>query len=373
MDVTALYMSDFSLRDGYDEGFGQALSWNVDLLSGYSARFMGPRAKKRNLGGFFSLIAPELWGEIRSGKFDAVIIHGHNFLAHQIALIAALSVGSIIFCRGDTRTGLKRPILRQLLHKPLFRIYYRFFDGFLAVGSSNAEYYLNTGVVADRIFPVPFAIDNSRFRQSGVEDLELRQRFQADIQITAATPTIIYAGKLEPRKNPIDLLKAYKSIRERGAMASLLYVGSGIQESHLKRIVEIEKIPDVKFLGFINQAELPSVYSLGDIFVLPSENEPWGLAVNESMACGLAVVCSNEVGSFHDLVRSGVNGKVYPTGDINALSAALYSLVTEPVFLDSCKKNSRSMISEWSFQECAIGLRYALEETSRRKCGVKRL
>ena len=50
----------------------------------------------------------------------------------------------------------------------------------------------------------------------------------------------------------------------------------------------------IRFIGFKNQTELPAYYELADIFVLPSEREPWGLAVNEAMNCGTAVIATKE-------------------------------------------------------------------------------
>ena len=72
LKVTALYCSDISLRGGMDRGFGQAVKWDVDLLHGYHAVFLGPGARSRVPAGFWSLVCPEVWAEVRSGRYDAV-------------------------------------------------------------------------------------------------------------------------------------------------------------------------------------------------------------------------------------------------------------------------------------------------------------
>ena len=66
----------------------------------------------------------------------------------------------------------------------------------------------------------------------------------------------------------------------------------------------------IRCLGFINQADLPGWYACGEVLVLPSEKEPWGLVVNEAMACGLVPVVSDAVGCAPDLV-AGV-GEIVP-------------------------------------------------------------
>src|SRR5215468_12403160 len=61
LDVTALYLSDFSIRGGRDVGFGQDVKWDLDLLAGYRSVFLGGAARRREPGGFWSLIAPQVW------------------------------------------------------------------------------------------------------------------------------------------------------------------------------------------------------------------------------------------------------------------------------------------------------------------------
>jgi len=89
LEVTALYCSDFSLRGGVDPGFKQVVTWDVDLLEGDRHVFLGERAKRRSIGGFWSLVRPEVWGEIRSGRYDAVWLHGYGYAAYVLASLAA--------------------------------------------------------------------------------------------------------------------------------------------------------------------------------------------------------------------------------------------------------------------------------------------
>ena len=62
---------------------------------------------------------------------------------------------------------------------------------------------------------------------------------------------------------------------------------------------------------------MPGLYAASDVFVLPSDDEPWGLAVNEAMCASLPVVVSREVRCVTDLLRDGVNGYTPAAGDIN--------------------------------------------------------
>src|SRR5690349_10655756 len=58
--ITALYLSDFSIRGSLDRAFGRRVTWDIDLLSGYDARFLRGAGRRNEPAGFFSIIAPEI-------------------------------------------------------------------------------------------------------------------------------------------------------------------------------------------------------------------------------------------------------------------------------------------------------------------------
>jgi hypothetical protein len=77
-EVTALYLSDVSIRGGKDAEFARNVKWDIDLLDGYRSVFLGEAARKRRPVGFWSLVAPQVWTETRSGRYDVLWLHGHN-------------------------------------------------------------------------------------------------------------------------------------------------------------------------------------------------------------------------------------------------------------------------------------------------------
>ena len=108
-----------------------------------------------------------------------------------------------------------------------------------------------------------------------------------------------------------------------------LLVGDG----HLKQKLEVYAARhelDVSFLGFINQRELPEIYSIGDALVLPSDpRETWGLVINEAFACGVPVIVSDAVGCVPDLIREGLTGYSYKCGDIEDLVLKMKQLIKD--------------------------------------------
>ena len=136
--------------------------------------------------------------------------------------------------------------------------------------------------------------------------------------------------------------------------------GSGELEQELRAFCTEHALDNVVFTGFVNQSELPALYAASDVFVLPSEHEPWGLAVNEAMCAGLPVVVSREVGCVADLVRDGVNGYTPAAGDIEGLARALRRLIEDEGLRRRQGQASLARILQWGYQQCLEGIRSAL-------------
>ena len=359
LEMTALYCSDFSLRGGVDPGFKQAVIWDVDLLTGYRSRWLGERAKERTPGGFWSLVCPEVWGEIRSGRYDAVMLHGYNYAAYVLSFLAAKSVGLPVFVRSETHLGLQRTALKRWLRDSVLSFAYRFVDAFMAIGSANRDYYRALGVPQKKIYDVPYTVDNDRF----IAAAQLTEQERADVRrhfgLSLDQPVVLYASKFMPRKHPDDVVRAMKVLRGEGVRASLLLVGTGEMEGELRALVAESGLEGVIFGGFVNQAELPRVYAASDIFVLPAENEPWGLIVNEVMCAGLPVVVAGEVGCVPDLVHDGENGYLMRAGDVASLADALRRMLSSDALRREMGRKSLATIRSWSYERCRQGVRAA--------------
>jgi glycosyltransferase involved in cell wall biosynthesis len=180
----------------------------------------------------------------------------------------------------------------------------------------------------------------------------------------------LYASKLQKRKRCDDLLEAYKTLvrdggKSRGGRTPyLVIVGDGEMRAELEQAAE--GMEGVRFCGFRNQSEMPRFFDLATVFVLPSRHEPWGLVVNEVMGAGRAVIVSDEVGCHPDLITNGVEGFVYPVGDVSALAVALQATLETPGLAVRMGQRARERISGWSFEEDIAGLRQAVAALTKR-------
>jgi glycosyltransferase involved in cell wall biosynthesis len=256
--------------------------------------------------------------------------------------------------------ALPKAGLKSRLRRPLLGLLYSLCDRLLAIGSANAQFYKAMGVPEHKIVLVPYSVDNDRFIASTMPDVDRRRETRERLGIPADLPTILYAAKFTSRKRPMDLLKAVDLIAGRAPAFSVVMAGTGELENELRQFCVERRLGNVLFTGFLNQTELPRLYAAADIFVLPSQDEPWGLAVNEAMCAGLPVVVSQGVGCVPDLVRDGTNGFTPNAGDVEALARALAALIENAALRHDMGAASLSRIKQWGYRECLQGIRAAL-------------
>jgi glycosyltransferase involved in cell wall biosynthesis len=143
-------------------------------------------------------------------------------------------------------------------------------------------------------------------------------------------------------------------------------VGDGVERPALEERVKQSGLNGVRFCGFRNQSELPRFFDLATVFVLPSQDEPWGLIVNEVMNAGRAVIVSDDVGCQPDLITDGVEGHVFPAGSVDDLTEALRRATKTPETAKAMGQHGLKRIQTWSYEEDIRGLRQAIATVTRR-------
>jgi len=367
IDLMVYYCSRQGMSKGLvDPGFGKEIVWDIPLLEGYPHKFLPNAGGDRGVRGFFSLINPSIVSEIRNGRYDALLIHGHNLATNLLALLTAKLSGTRVFMRGETHLLLHRGRLKRVLRALALRPLYASCDAFLYIGTRNRDFYISQGVPARKLFFVPYSVDNQAFAaraEAARAGTETRRRA---LGLPPDMPIVLYAAKLLPRKRPRDLLAAHAELIRRGIRAALLFVGDGEERAALEQEAERSGQSHVAFAGFVNQADLPAYYAMANVFVLPSEDEPWGLAINEAMACGVPVVATSEVGAAADLIRDGETGRTFPTGDVAALADALAGVIGECGTGGAMREKCRQRMASWSYAQCERGILEALQAAPER-------
>ena len=360
-----------------DKDFGIEREWDIDLLSGYDHAFVQNTAAKPGSHHYKGIINPILIGEVKAFNPDKIIVYGWKFKSH-LQLMRHFKGKTTLYFRGDSTllddaAGFS---IKKSLRRLLLQWVYGHVDFALSPGTASDKYFLNAGLTANQIIRAPHAIDNERFagneltkndderfdaikspendvdqssainspRHCAESSFDIQaQDWRKELSIPKEAKVFLFAGKLEPKKDPELLISAFLRLHQKYPNTHLIMVGNGILEEELKQMTSTSSTPStpstisnsstssipITFLPFQNQSIMPLVYRLGDVFVLPSKGpgETWGLAINEAMACGRPVIASKKCGAAADMIKDHVNGFVFMAGDENDLFNCMEKMV----------------------------------------------
>jgi glycosyltransferase involved in cell wall biosynthesis len=344
----------------FDPGFGKNISWDLPLLEGYPYEWVKNVSTDPGSHHSKGIDNPDLINQINTWQPDTLLAYGWFYKSHRKALKYFKGRIPVIF-RGDSTllddTGGAKSLLRSLFLK---RVYHHV-DYALYTGSNNKAYFKKCGLKESQLFFAPHAVDNDRFATNRADEaLALRNQ----LGIALDEKLLLFAGKFEGKKDPLLLLEAFIDIKEPGT--HLLFAGNGILEIELKNKANQHK--NIHFIDFQNQLYMPVVYQACDIFCLPSKGpgETWGLAINEAMACGKAILISNKVGAGTDLVKDHENGLIFNAGDTADLKIKLKTLfLHNKTALFTMGQHSKQIIEDWSFNKQVEAIEQLINKCSK--------
>ncbi len=294
----------------YDRDFGKMIDWDIPLLDGYSYEFVNNTSKDPGVHHYKGIINPDLNNKIEEWNPDFLLVIGWSFRSHFSAMRHFKGKIPVLF-KGDSTLLDEKPGIKKMLRRIFLRWVYSKVDYALYVGKNNHDYFYKHGLKENQLRFVPHAVDNKRF--NGPDNFESEaSEWRRDLGILKDDLVVLFAGKLEPKKDPEFMLRLANNIPD--PRLKLIMVGNGKLEEELRMRGSEDK--RIIFMDFQNQQRMPLVYRLADIFVLPSTGpgETWGLAVNEAMACKRPVIVSAKCGCAPDLVEENITGWVFEPG-----------------------------------------------------------
>lgn len=354
VDFTAVFLSDHGVKPTLDPGFGRVIAFDVPLVEGYRSLFVRNRAPHPHTQSFFGAVNPGLASVIARERFDALWVHGYAQLSNWIGFATAACLRIPFLIRGDSQLLVHRPLSVRSLRRLVFATLFRAASAVLYIGQQNRRFYEWFGVPADKLFFAPYGVDNAFFaeRAEAARQNGRREVLRARIDAGPDDVVLLVVGKLMGFKRPLDVVRAMARLDRR---AIAVFVGDGELRDAVERELVASGVRGM-VTGFVNQSDLPEWYAAGDVAVLASDFEKWGLVVNEAMACGLPVVVSDLVGCAPDLVHEGESGAVFRARDPEALAAALRPLVTEPALRARLGDKARRLIERYDVAAAADGI-----------------
>jgi glycosyltransferase involved in cell wall biosynthesis len=349
IEIKVFYTWGEQAQQKFDPGFGKTVAWDIPLLDGYPFVWVENTSAHAGSHHFKGVINPYLIANIEEFKPDAMLVIGWAYDSH-LKIIRYFKNKLPVYFRGDSTLLDRQTGVKFMLKSLYLKWLYKHINHAFYVGTNSKNYFKKYGLKDSQLTFAPHAIDNERFAMDRYAEAgELR----TNLHIPNDAILILFAGKFEVKKDPQLLLNAFIALNQPNT--HLLFVGNGHLEAELKS--QASTHVNIHFIDFQNQAYMPVIYQACDIFCLPSKgpNETWGLAVNEAMASGRAILVSDRCGCAIDLVNSK-NGIIFKSGNIEQIILGLRKLAANKSKLTKMGQQSAGIITDWSFEHIATAI-----------------
>lgn len=280
-------------------------------------------------------IIPKLITSLLKTKVD--IIHAHDYYASSSFYGAIASRAKRVpFVLTQHNDDLPPSLIKAFLYlynSLTLARYTLLQSGKIIALSGNIKSHLRLmGTKESKIEIIPNGINTRLYAPNQMNLLEERWGI--------TPPVILFVGRLDEEKGIEYLLQAFSKVITDIPEAKLVVVGRGPKEMELKSLTRNLGLPNVFFLGAVENRLMPSIYVGCEVFVLPSLREPFGNVVIEAMAAGKPVIGSY-VGGIKDAIIHGVTGFHVPPKSSARMSELLIKLLGDVSLREKMGRNAR--------------------------------
>jgi glycosyltransferase involved in cell wall biosynthesis len=224
----------------------------------------------------------------------------------------------------------------------------RFSDAFIA-NSRAAEIYLAEGlnVSRDHIFTRTYLVPDVKALLRKADNVE-------PIAFQCQKPVFLFVGQVIARKGIQVLLEACSLLRQEGYKDyTLMIVGDGAKRQDLEIFVQEHHLQQqVMWVGWVEYGQLGAYFQQADVFVFPTYEDVWGMAVLEAMAFGKPILCSRGANAS-ELVVEGENGYLFNPNDVGELAIAMRHFINDFNLIEQMSKRSQELIAEHTVETAA--------------------
>lgn len=257
---------------------------------------------------------------------------GANAFAYGAARLAG--AGPLV---ASSRTSMAVPYPRRAIHGWVFRHADAVIANSEAVREFTARHY---GVPRESIHVVPNGVDLRPFREAGEEASAVRRELGGGPE-SLLVGTL---GRLSPEKNIPLFIRMARAVAQGAPLARFVIVGDGPDRAFLEGMARDAGLGErVIFTGA--RSDVPAILGAMDLFVLPSDTEGMSNALMEAMAAALPAVATR-VGGVREILGDGAAGILVAPGDLEAMTAAVSSLLEDPARRRAMGKAGRDRIAK---------------------------
>lgn len=282
---------------------------------------------------------------MKSVGVNAIIVGGYSDLGRIRTMLYSKMHGIPVFLLSDSNIHSERfGGWRKLLKKVFLTSLSGVFDKVLVGGENGMRFYRQYGISESQFLRFGIEVDYGQIES--IRDEQIAQA-RAKYDLPAHRKRIVFCGRMEQVKRPDLMLRSFLAIADDRPDWDLVMIGAGSLLDSLRNSIPPHLTDRVRWLGFIDDPHIIfSVYRACDALALSSGREPWGLVVNEAAASGLAIVSADRVGAVPELVKPGLNGMLFETGNLESLTQALRE-ITEPGVSERMGVESKRVLAEY--------------------------
>ena len=251
-----------------------------------------------------------------------IILNGCGDLLHLLLIHWARKRGIYVLLAGDHNvfTAVREPWLVRTAKRRYYKWVLGKIAGVMPMGACGKAYYrlLRDHQLPEFLFPY----EPDYWALSHVDDARVEQFLEAH-GLAPGRKRFLFCGPLTRSACADVLINSFVFVAPSLPDWDLLIVGDGELRHDLQARVPIPLSSRIRFLGQLDPDSMPACYRACDVLVDPSDDELWGLDVNEAVACGLAVIASSVIGSAVELVRHRSNGLLVTPRSMAALAQAM--------------------------------------------------
>jgi N-acetyl-alpha-D-glucosaminyl L-malate synthase BshA len=193
------------------------------------------------------------------------------------------------------------------------------------------------------ILVIPNGIDSESFENLSRESIRKKLKIKEDENV------ITFVGTLRPVKGVKYLIRAIKLITKVNGNVKLMLVGDGEEREYVEDLVEELDLNEcVKFIGRVQNEEVPEYMVASDIFVLPSLSESFGIVNLEAMASGLPIVAT-KVGGLPEIVKDGENGFLVEPKNPKQIAEGTLLLLRDNELRERISKNNKEKAKKYGW------------------------
>ena len=284
-------------------------------------------------------LASRMVDVVRFEKLDLLHVHyaiphaSAAFMAKQILLTYGIYIPVVTTLHGTdiTLVGKDRTF------KPVVTFSINKSDGVTAVSQNLRDNTYEFFDIERDIKVIPNFIDLSRF------SLKAKDHFKKAIA-PEGEKILIHTSNFRRVKRTEDVIRIFAKVIQK-IPSKLLMVGDGGERSDCEQLCRDLGVSDnVRFLG--KQDAIEEILSVGDLFLMPSQSESFGLAALEAMACKVPVISSN-AGVLPELNVDGVTGYLKDVGDVDGMAEKAIYILEDEARLAQFKDNALARAKEF--------------------------